>query len=662
MWHCNRRGAMALGMGLVAAGSGVRAQGAAPPAARNFFDDPRLRMVALSPSGRALAMVAPAANGRQQLVVVDLDTLAPRPVAGFTDADVAWVHWLSDERLVFGASVHVDYLNNRFVGGLYAIDRDGRRQKELRPFRRSLGDSMSVDTLNLNPWSWPLLQAAGQRDASLLMVEPDPVPRRGELVQGWRLQRVDTLTLEVAPMDVPRSADGFVVGLDGEPQACVLHRGRETTLQVRDADRRWAGSVRFDRFGDRTIEPLFCAPDGTLYLAAADARGLRSLFRFDRSRGALEEQPMLAVQGFDIWPHFVARDDRVLGIRLLADAEVTQWWDDELKAEQAEVDRRLPGAVNRLTPPRRGSSPWMLVENYSDQQPVQYLLWNRRERRLARVGATMPRVEPARMAQTDFVRFKARDGLDIPAYVTRPPQAPAGAKLPVVVHIHGGPWVRGGQWGWNPEWQFLASRGYLVVAPEFRGSAGFGLRHRQAGYGQWGLAMQDDIADAAAWAVASAGGDAARVAALGASYGGYSALMALVRHPQQFRCAVSLVGVTDPLLLFDEAWSDVSVEAVENGLKRMIGDPDTDAEKLRAASPLHQAARITAPVLLAYGEADRRVAPVHAERMERALRGHNRHVELVRYAEEGHGLRKAENRVDFWNRVERFLARHMPPA
>lgn len=660
MFRCDRREALALG--LAAATPVLHAQTALPLPALTFFDDWRVRNVSLSPSGDALAMVAPSANGRQQLVVVDLATMAARPVAGFSDADVGWVHWLGDERLAFGAYVFVDYLANRYSGGLYAVDRDGRRLKELRPFERQQGDSMNVDRLNLTPWSWPLLAAGAQRGTQLLMVEPDPVPRRGEALRGWRLRRVDTVSLEITSVDAPRSGDDFVVGLDGTVMAALTHQDRESTLQVRGTDGRWNPTLRFDRWLAGGAEPLFAAPDGTLYVSATDARGMQALFRLDRQRGVLEDKPVLAVQGFDIKPQFVASDDRVLGLRLQADAEVTQWWDDELKAVQAEIDRRLASTVNRVTPPRRGSSPWLLVESFSDRQPMQYLLWNRKDRRFVRVGAAMPQVDPARMAQTDFVRFKARDGLEIPAYVTRPPQAPAGARLPVVVYIHGGPWVRGGHWHWRPEWQFLASRGYLVVAPEFRGSAGFGSRHEQAGYGQWGQAMQDDIADTAAWAVASAGGDAARVAALGGSYGGYAALMSLVRHPQQFRCAVSLVGVTDPLLLFDEAWSDISSTAVEHGLKRKIGDPETEAEKLRAASPLHQASRITAPVLLAYGERDRRVTPVHAERLERALRGHNKAVELVRYPEEGHGLRKPENLVDFWTRVEKFLARHMPAA
>lgn len=655
----DRRGALALGLATLAPWRAfAQAPAGAALPAELFFSDPRVGEVVLAPSGEAVAMTAVGASGRLQLVVIELATMAPKTVASFPDGDVGWVHWLSDQRLLFGARLQIDGWNNRFYGGLFAVDRDGGRYKVVRPFFRQAGDSMSVDSVNVHPWAQPLT-AGAQRDTRLTMIEPDPVPPRGEAVQSWRMSVIDTATLQVSHPEMPRRAAGFLVGVDGEPAAVVMADGAQAVLRVRGAGAAWRDAVRFERFrGSGAVRPLHAAADGTVYVAAPDGRGLQSLFTLDRATGALAARPLLALAGFDAEPEIVARDDRVLGVRVQADAEVTQWWDEGLKAVQSEVDARLPTGVNRITPARRGNSPFVLVENFADQSPSRWYLWHRGERKLTLVGAQRPQLPVARMAQTDFVRFKARDGLEIPAYVTRPPGA-GSARLPVVVLIHGGPWVRGGHWGWNADWQFLASRGYLVVAPEFRGSTGFGRRHEEAGFGQWGLAMQDDIADAAAWAVAEAGGDARRVAALGASYGGYAALMALVRHPQQFRCAVSLVGVTDPLLLFDEAWTDIPADVAELGLKTLIGDPVKDAEKLRAASPLHQARRITAPVLLAWGELDRRVASVHAERLERALRDHNREVEVMRFAEEGHGLRKPENRVAFWTRVEAFLKRHL---
>jgi dipeptidyl aminopeptidase/acylaminoacyl peptidase len=146
---------------------------------------------------------------------------------------------------------------------------------------------------------------------------------------------------------------------------------------------------------------------------------------------------------------------------------------------------------------------------------------------------------------------------------------------------------------------------------------------------------------------------------MGASYGGYGAMMGLVSDPDLFRCAVNWVGVTDIGLWFDVSWSDITDEAKRYGYRTLIGDPELDAAQFKATSPLQQAARITQPVLMAYGEWDRRVPQVHGEKMRDALKAHNPNVEWVVYEKEGHGWYKVETRLDFWGRVERFLARNL---
>ncbi len=657
--HPLRQAVLAAASALALSGAAAQAP-AKPLPAETFFADSPVGQVALSPSGRSVAMSVQGPTGRKRLVVVDLATMTPQPAFGFSDGDVGWVTWLNDERLVFGAEVHHNWFNRRWTSGLYAINRDGSA------FRKIIGHGEWVSSTEVGRLQFPagaqvLVGGAGdQRDNWLYVIEPDPVTRSGPS-GTYRLSRVNTETAEIQRLDAPRPALDFLIDGQGRPRAAVTVAGTRSQLHVNDVDSgRWRVAAEFGRFDGEAVQALHAAPDGTLYVAAPDARRTQVLHTLDTRSGKLSEKPLLAVAGFDLRPAFVARDDKLLGIRIQVDAELTQWWDEGMKALQAEVDRRLPATANRITPPRRGDSPFVLVQSWSDQQPSRWYAWHRADRRLVLLANAMPQVKPEQMAQTDFVRFKARDGLEIPTYVTRPPGS-EGRKLPVVVWIHGGPWVRGGHWGWHAEWQFLASRGYLVVAPEFRGSTGFGHAHFQAGLREWGGRMQDDITDAARWAVASAGADASRVCAVGASYGGYSALMALVRDAEVFRCAVSLVGVTDPMLLFDEQWSDLPQDLLELGLPRLIGDPEKDADRLKAASPLHQAARITQPVLLAWGAQDGRVPTVHADRLVSALRGHHRALETVRYEDEGHGLDKPENRVDFWTRVEKFLARHIPP-
>lgn len=217
------------------------------------------------------------------------------------------------------------------------------------------------------------------------------------------------------------------------------------------------------------------------------------------------------------------------------------------------------------------------------------------------------------------MRYKARDGMEIPALLTLP--ANGAQNAPLVVLVHGGPFVRGTHWGWNPDSQFLASRGYAVLEPEFRGSKGYGDKHYRAGWKQWGLAMQNDIADGARWAVAQGFADPKRICIAGASYGGYATLMGLVNDPDLYKCGVNWVGVTDINLLYDGHWSstsDTSEDWKLYGMPDRVGDQVKDAAQLKATSP-----------------------------------------EWIEYQDEGHGWGLPKNRVDFWGRVEKFLDKHI---
>ncbi|MBL0149896.1 MAG: S9 family peptidase [Ideonella sp.] len=300
------------------------------------------------------------------------------------------------------------------------------------------------------------------------------------------------------------------------------------------------------------------------------------------------------------------------------------------------------------------------MESFADQQPWITQLYHRESGKLLRVGVSHPSIQAKQMGQTDFIRYKARDGLDIPAYITLPA---GGAKkhLPLVVLVHGGPFVRGFSWRWDAEVQFLASRGYAVLQPEFRGSTGFGAKHFEAGWRQWGQAMQTDVADGTRWAIAQGIADPNRICIAGASYGGYATLMGLIQNPELFRCGINWVGVTDLNLLLTVQWSDMFDEYRRYGAPRLIGDPVADAAMFKAASPLQNAARITQPLLMAYGAKDRRVPLVHGEKFRDAVLPHNKQVQWVVYPEEGHGWSKAETRIDFWGRVEKFLARNLVP-
>ena len=647
---------------LLACGAALAADPA--PAAipvQDFFQNPVFGGASLSPSGRMVAVVVGAPGSRDRLAVVDLETMKVRPVMSFSDADIDHVQWISDSRLVFDLrDRHLAQADQQLAAGLYAVNADGTRYRQLverdNPFVRD------GNALRALPWNTFLLGQAGAQDSDdVFVVQPQRIGAKG--AGDMRLLRLNTLSGRSEEIDAPADAFQWLLDAKGNLRAVRTEHDGLAALHWRDpASGRWRKLREFDRYTGASLDLKAVAPDGQLYVTARPGRDMEALYLYDPLRDQLAAKPLLASPQYDIAPQFITRDDQVLGVRFTIDAEVTQWFDAGIKAHQAEVDRLLPATANMLTPPRRGDSPWMLVRAFSDVQPAAYFLYHAQTKKLARLGAEQPGIRPAQMSRMDMVRYKARDGLEIPAYLTLPQSSAAKKKLPLVVYVHGGPWARTA-WDWQGDVQFLASRGYAVLQPQFRGSTGFGDKHLRAGFKQWGLAMQDDLADAARWAIAQGIADPGRICIMGASYGGYATLMGLARDGDLFRCGVEWAGVSDILLMFDAHWSDLSDEWKRYGMPQMIGDRERDLAQLEATSPLKLAARIKNPLLIAHGLVDRRVPIEHGRRLRDALKAHNPDVEWVEYEKDGHGWGLPQTQADWWGRVEKFLARHLgaPP-
>lgn len=642
--------AMAVTMALPAlhmlAPSPAHAQAAKLLPIESFFEDPLLSGAQLSPDGRALAMRIGAKGQRVRLAVLDLQTLKASVVASFADDDVGPFQWASSQRLVLG-----------LVGtpGLVAVDRDGSNYRQLVDPSGTIRQSNSGDA-RMQPWNTFLLRTLGDSD-DVLVVSPQEISR--EKTDYIVLRRLDTRSGRAEDIDAPLHAVDWVADAKGRLRVVKTRLKNRIGIHLRDATGAWKQVLDFENLAAKTISPRFVGADGQIYVEA-QFNGKAALFTMDPESGRLGDQPVAHNKDFDLQPEILVNGHKLLGLRYHIDAEVTQWLDADAQALQTRIDALLPNTANRIGLPQTGDSPFVLVESFSDQHPGLTQIYHRGTGKLTPVGSSRPAVQPRQMAQTDFVRYRARDGLEIPAYLT----LPLGAEkkdLPLVVLVHGGPNVRGATWRWDAEVQFLASRGYAVLQPEFRGSTGFGARHFTAGWKQWGRAMQTDLADGARWAIAQGWANPKRICIAGPSYGGYAALMGLAQDPDLFRCAINWVGVTDLQMLYSVNWSDTNEETKRYGMPRLIGDPVADAEMLKAASPLYNAARIKAPLLMAYGGKDRRVPIVHGEKFRDAVQPHNSQVEWVVYPDEGHGWSKPETRLDFWGRVERFLARHNPP-
>ena len=319
----------------------------------------------------------------------------------------------------------------------------------------------------------------------------------------------------------------------------------------------WEKIDEFAPHGQQIV-PVGFDGDGSLIVASRSGRDRMALYRFDPEKKTLGEL-LAAHPQVDLAGGLVydRTKERVVGVAYNADRPGVAWFDEDWARVAAMVDGALPNHFNVL---------------------------------------------------------------EIPGWLTLPKGTDA-KNLPLIVLVHGGPWVHGAGWRWNSEAAFLGSLGYAVLEPEFRGSTGWGWKHYRASFKQWGRAMQDDLDDGMDWLVKQGTVDPKRACIMGASYGGYAVMMGLARDPDRWRCGIDVVGVTDINLMYDVAWSDIANSTfIKYTAKDMLGDQVADAAQLKATSPIAQAARVRSPVLMAYGANDRRVPLIHGEKMRDALR------------------------------------------
>ncbi|MEO8430274.1 MAG: S9 family peptidase [Acidobacteriota bacterium] len=294
-----------------------------------------------------------------------------------------------------------------------------------------------------------------------------------------------------------------------------------------------------------------------------------------------------------------------------------------------------------------------LVAFTSDRGPVSWYKWDRTAKKGTLLFTAQPKLEGLPLAEMKPVVIPARDGLKLNSYLTLPVGV-APKALPLILFVHGGPWGRD-TWGYNGTTQWLANRGYAVLQVNFRSSTGYGKKFLNAGNRQWGLKMQDDVVDAAKWAVHQGVADPKRIAVYGGSYGGYVALEAATRNTDVFACNVDIVGPSNIKTLIASIppyWKPI--RAKFDSRMGNVDDPK-DADLIKNASPLFQADKITRPLLIGQGANDPRVNVKESEQIVDAIEKNKGNVTYVLYSDEGHGFARPENRIDFNARAEKFL-------
>jgi dipeptidyl aminopeptidase/acylaminoacyl peptidase len=300
----------------------------------------------------------------------------------------------------------------------------------------------------------------------------------------------------------------------------------------------------------------------------------------------------------------------------------------------------------------------LVVFSWSAKDPGSYYIFDLEKKQLKPLFATCPWIKPEQMADVYPISYKSRDGLVIHGYLT----VPAGQEpknLPMVVFPHGGPFSRD-IWEFDRDTQFLASRGYAVLQMNYRGSPGYGEDFYVKGQRHIGRELQDDITDGTKWAIAQGIADPHRIAIMGWSFGGYSALMGAIREPNLYRCAIDLSGVTDWVALL-KYQRTVTEGFGDDENAEMIGDPIKDAADLADISPVNHADKIAVPLLLVYSKDDRVVPFEQARLMKAALDSAHRSCELITKRNEGHGFYKYDHRLELYQQIDKFLAANMTP-
>lgn len=397
----------------------------------------------------------------------------------------------------------------------------------------------------------------------------------------------------------------------------------------------------------------FSADGRSLYVLDSKDANTTRLLKYDLASGTREvlaEDPRYDASGL-----FIDHDSyEVQAVSFTRAREDWKILDESIRADFAFLDGFTDGDFSVIN--RDDADATWLVAFDHDDGPVAYYAYRRAEGHRAE-GMTFlfehqPALKDYSLAKMEPISLKARDGLTLEGYITYPPDV-ARQNLPMVLNVHGGPWWRD-TWGYHPEAQWLANRGYVCLQLNYRGSTGYGKDFLNAGDREWAGKMHDDLIDAVEWAIAEGGVARDKVAIYGGSYGGFAALVGATFTPDVFKCAIDMVGPSSLLTLiasFPAYWSTML-----DNFKRRVGDPETEKDFLISRSPLFKVDQIRIPLLIAQGANDPRVTQIEAEQIVAALKEKGLEHEYMLFEDEGHGLAKPENRMKFYAAVEHFLA------
>jgi len=607
--------------------SSARAADATIPV-RDFFRHPERGYFRISPDGRTLAFMQPYER-RMNIYVQPLSGGEPRRLTGETARDIADHFWKGPRRLVYLKDFSGD---ENFH--LVAVGIDGSAVKDLTPF-----DGVRAQIIDeLRDFPDQLLVGLNKRDK--------------EVFDAYRLD-LDTGKLTLVAEN-PGNITRWLTDHAGHIRGAQTSDGVNTSYLYRDGATGPFKTVLTTNFRDQFSPLFFSFDDKLLYAASNIGRDKEAIVLVDpataKEQKLLFEHPEVDVESLS-YSH---------KRKVLTEIDFVTWklerkiLDAETERVYASLARQLPGyefAIQSMT----DDEEHMVVAAYNDRTPGTRYLYDAASDKLTKLGDIAPWLPQERMAAMKPITYRSRDGLTIHGYLTLPSGREA-KKLPVVVNPHGGPWARD-VWGWNPEVQMLANRGYAVLQMNFRGSTGYGRKFWEASFKQWGRRMQDDISDGVKYVIDEGVADPRRIAIYGGSYGGYATLAGVAYTPNLYACAVDYVGVSN-LFTFMKTIPPYWKPYLDM-MHEMVGDPDKDEELFAATSPALNAERIRTPLFVAQGAHDPRVNIDESNQMVEALRARGVDVPYMVKDNEGHGFHNEENQFEFYEAMARFLAKYL---
>lgn len=595
-----------------------------------LFGNPDRSGPQISPDGKHLAYLAPDDKNVMQVWVRPLDKGDAKKVTSDEKRGIRSYFWAHDGK-------HLLYLQD--AGGdenfhLFAADLATAKTRDLTPFPGVRVQGVDLDKdhpdtvlVGLNKRS---KAAFDMHRVTISTGEEKLDTENPGNVLGWTTDKDFVIRAATAANMKEGGYDLLVRAKPGDEWKTIKH---------------WSMEEQGSAAG-------FGADANTLYVVGNHDANTMRLVKLDLATN--KEEVVAEDKEYDIGGAMIDEKRRV-PLAVSVTRARTEWkvLDDSVRAdfEALAKVRRGDFAVSSQT---TDQTKWVVAYT-ADNGPVAYYLYDRPTKKADLLFVNNSKLEKVQLAETEPVSYKAKDGLTVHGYLTKPLGVEA-KNLPTVLLVHGGPWARD-SWGFNPLAQFLANRGYAVLQVNFRGSTGYGKAFLNAGNREWAGKMHQDLLDAVEWIVKQGVADPKKVAIMGGSYGGYATLVGLTFTPEVFACGVDIVGpsnITTLLKTIPPYWAPMKAL-----FAKRVGDPEKEEAFLKERSPLFKVDAIQRPLLIGQGANDPRVKVAESDQIADAMRKAGKPVEYVLYPDEGHGFVRPENRLHFFAVTEQFLAKHL---